>query len=139
MRYWKLDGEGGLILAFPAPTHPVSINKANTLHWAARARLLDPWQSIATVVTRQALGANFWPPVAVTIQAELPFRGNQKRDPHNYTGTVVKAIVDGIKKAGLIPDDTPEWATVLDSTLSIQKDKSRPLQARVHIRPRSTT
>lgn len=68
----------------------------------------------------------------------LPFRTAGRRDAHNYTGTVVKAVVDGLVRAGIVPDDTPEWVTVLDSEFSIQRDRAEPLTATVRIRPRET-
>jgi hypothetical protein len=49
-----------------------------------------------------------------TVQVAIPFRTNQRRDPHNYVGTVVKAIVDGLVRAGVWPDDNPDWVTVLE-------------------------
>lgn len=148
MKLWKLDGEGGLELTFPCPADPLSINEAHRLHWAPRRKRTDPWREWAYLTAASFLRANFWTPTPVTIQVVIPFRTNARRDPHNYVGTVVKAVVDGlgpgttgkkaVQGANLIPDDTPEWATVLEPVLDIQKDKTQPLTARVIIKPRST-
>jgi len=142
MKLWKLGGEGELTLTFPAPAEPLSTNAANRLHWAAKRKVTNPWRDLAIMVTRQALSAyarerEVWPTQAVNIHVTLPFRTRRTRDPHNYTGTVVKALVDGLVRGGLIPDDSPEWATVLEPSLDIQPDKTKPLQAQVHITPRS--
>jgi hypothetical protein len=128
-----------LTLAFLAPTEPVSTNRADRMHWAARKRRTDPWRDMAIVATRNALRRDWqgWEPQPVTIQVDLPFRTVRDRDPHNYVGTNVKAVVDGMVRGGLIPNDTPEWATIIEPTISIQTDKARPLLARVTIRPRS--
>lgn len=124
-------------LTFTAPTHPLSINRANGMHWAARERLLEPWRKAAWVTGHNARVCRLIDTgTPVTIQAVLPFRSAIRRDPHNYTGTVVKAVVDGIKTAGIIPDDTPEWVTVLDPELVIIRDKAEPLTATIRIRPR---
>lgn len=130
-----------LTLLFNAPTEPLSINKAHSLHWAARRRQTDPWRDLAVYITRRALRHDWsgWEPQPVTIQLTLPFRTAARRDPHNYVGTTVKAFVDGMVTGGLIPDDTPEWATILEPELEVQRDKTRPLKARVTIRLRSTT
>lgn len=48
---------------------------------------------------------------------QIPVRGRRRRDPHNYTGTVVKAIVDGLVDAGFWPDDTGEHVTIVDPML----------------------
>lgn len=142
-RYWGPGPDGELVLTFSAPTPPLSINKAHSLHWAARRKQTDPWRDTAIIVTRQARmqKARWWAafPQPVTIQMDLPFRTGVRKDPHNYVGTVVKATVDGLVTGGLIPDDTPEWATILEPTISVQRDKSHPLMVRVIIRPRSTT
>lgn len=142
----KIDPEGRLILSFPAPTVPLSINKARGRHWAANAKLTEPWRDMALVAMRQGLarqwvaapegGSGTWP---VSIQVELPFRTANHRDAHNYVGTNVKAVVDGLVRGGLVPDDTPEWVTVVDPALVIQRDKSEPLTARAIITPRSLT
>lgn len=43
------------------------------------------------------------------VQVEIPFTRHRRRDPHNYCGTIVKAIIDGLIHAGAWPDDTPEY------------------------------
>lgn len=130
-----------LTMGFAAPTEPLSINQAHSLHWAARRRRTDPWRDLAILLTRRMLQHDWkgWEPQPVTIQMTLPFRTAARRDPHNYVGTTVKAFVDGMVTGGLIPDDTPEWATILEPVLEVQRDKARPLTARVQIRLRSTT
>jgi hypothetical protein len=137
----KIDPGGRLILSFPAPTVPMSINKARGRHWAANRKLTEPWRDMAQVAMRQGL-ARWWAGREggpCSIQVELPFRTAAHRDAHNYVGTNVKAVVDGLVKGGLVPDDTPEWVTVVDPALVIQRDKSEPLTARVIITPRSLT
>lgn len=139
----KVDPEGRLILSFPAPTVPMSINKARGRHWRANAKLTEPWRDISILAMRQGL-ARLYAENALTrnarplyIQVELPFRTVNRRDPHNYVGTNVKAVVDGLVRGGLVPDDSPEWVTVVDPALVIERDKSEPLVARVIITPRS--
>lgn len=141
---WEMGAAGEMDLIFPAPRPPLSINAAHRLHWAKRRKETDPWRDMTWTVARGALAAyartrDAWPVQAVTIQVALPFRDRRRRDPHNYTGTNVKAVVDGLVRAGVIPDDSPEWATILEPRLSIQSHKPprQPLVARVTIRPRS--
>lgn len=130
-----------MYLDFTAPTVPLSSNEAARMHWAAKRKRTNPWRDLAIMLTLQALRTSWsaWEPQPVTIQLRLPFRTAARRDPHNYVGTVVKAFVDGMVKGGLIPDDSPEWATILEPVLEVQRDKARPLMARVTITPRSTT
>jgi hypothetical protein len=55
------------------------------------------------------------PPSFVTVS--IPFLTNHRRDPHNYVGTVVKAIVDGLVAMGAWKDDTAEYVTVKEPVL----------------------
>ena len=124
-------------LTFTAPTRPLSVNEGG--HWASKRRRLEPWKDAAWVSARNAIVTRaLGPTKPITVQVVLPFRGRARRDAHNYTGTVVKAVVDGLVRARLVPDDTPEWVTVLDPEFSIQPDKGEPLTATVRIRPRET-
>lgn len=144
MKLWESPAPGMLVVRFPAPAEPLSTNQAKGMHWGKERRYTDPWKDMALMVSRQALAGyarkrEAWPVQPVTIQTVLPFRVNRRRDPHNYVGTVVKALVDGLVRGGVIPDDAPEWATVTEPSLSIQPDKTQPLWARVTITPRSLT
>lgn len=124
-------------LTFTAPTRPMSINEGG--HWAKRRKRLEPWKDAAWVTAHNARVARLIDTgTPIAVQVVLPFRSRQRRDAHNYTGTVVKAVVDGLVRAQIVPDDTPEWVTVLDSEFSIQPDKGEPLTATVRIRPRRT-
>lgn len=138
-------------LTFTAPTRPLSVNRSNGMHYRARARLLDPWKDVAWALARNALiqeaarrremyknAAWRAVPAPITVQVVLPFRQANRRDAHNYTGTNVKAVVDGLVRAGIVPDDTPEWVTVLDPEFVIVRDKAEPLTATIRIRPRET-
>lgn len=124
-------------LTFQEPTHPLSVNASGS--WQKRRRLLTPWKDAAWAAAHakrvQATGAFQAEPI--TVQVVIPFRRNARRDPHNYTGTVVKAVVDGIVRARIVPDDTAQWVTVLDPEFSIQPDRGSALAATVRIRPRS--
>ena len=127
-----------LVLTFMAPSKPLSVNeRAAKGHWAARTARTKPWRTMAGWAARQALVGRDWKPGPVTIQVNLPFRTKRNRDPHNFTSTTVKAIVDGLVDGGVIPRDTPEWATILDPTISVQPDRTLPLNATITIRPRS--
>lgn len=73
------------------------------------------------------------------VKLDLGFRQNRRRDPHNYVGTVTKWVIDGLVRAGLWPDDNPEWVTVHQPVLTVHKgvSKNAPLPAAVLLKPRS--
>lgn len=106
-------------IKFPAPTHPLSVNESNRLHWATRRRRLQPWKKEAMYAWLEQVP--FWTPGPVVISVSLPFERNGRRDPHNYTSTVVKSIIDGLIEGGMCPDDTSDWVTVLDPLLIVDK------------------
>lgn len=109
-----------LTLSFEAPNTPLSINKANRMHWAAKKRLLDPWRDSTAMAWWEA--RNLWGEVKgkpCTVEVHLPFRTAQRRDPHNYSSTTIKAIIDSLVRQNVWPDDTPEWVTVIDSVIEV--------------------
>ena len=130
-------------LAFRQPSQPLSENKARGAHWASVKARLEPWKDAAWAVAHnhrvryvKGTAAQVWTARPITVQVVIQFRGTRRRDPHNYTGTVVKAVVDGLVRARLVPDDTADWVTVLDPVLEVQPEKRRPLTCTVRIRPR---
>lgn len=91
-------------IEFPPPAKPWSTNQDRNLHHLRRAELIKQWKGAARLLagylTRDRPGI---------VQVWIPFGDKRRRDPHNYCGTVVKAIIDGLVMAGVWPDDTPEW------------------------------
>lgn len=98
-----------------APAKPMSTNEANTMrHWAQKERRLKPWREVAFWESKnqkipQQVGGR-----KAVVKMTIPVRTNHVRDPANYVGTVVKATVDGMVKAGVWPDDSPEWVEVVE-------------------------
>lgn len=115
-----------VLLAIDLPTvpaAPLSMNEAKGMHWRKVRDRCDPWRDTVAWLGKQhrrtvhALIAEHGRPLAVRVT--IPFAVDRRRDAHNYTGTVVKAVIDGLQIAGWIADDTPEWVTVLDPILTV--------------------
>ena len=53
------------------------------------------------------------------VHLRIGFTTKRTRDPHNYCGTVLKAVVDGLVQAGVWPDDDPHWVGHRESELII--------------------
>lgn len=117
----------------PIPAEPLSLNKANKLHWAERRRLTDPWKHLAWATALQARLADALRQAPCTVTVHIPFPTNHRRDPHNYV-PVCKAVVDGLVKAGVWPDDNPAWVTVTEPVLV--HDPHHRVPAAVHLVPR---
>ncbi len=96
---------------FEPPDKPWSTNQDRTLHHHARADIIAEWKgraSLAWFSYCNGKGLDPGMPPSL-IRVHIPFRMDRVRDPHNYCGTVVKAIVDGLVHAGAWEDDTPEF------------------------------
>lgn len=107
---------------FPIPAvAAISTNQATGSAWQANRRKLAGWRAgvgwgwnlLPKAARAEVVGRRC--EVAVTI----PFATNRRRDPANYVGTVVKAIVDQLVEQGVWPDDSPEWVTVAEPTLVV--------------------
>ena len=114
-------------LRFPAPGVTVgqktwrawSTNDDRKLHWATRSKLVAAWRQAAFVAARQA---GVGPLPACVVEIAIPFPKAGRRDPMNYVGTCLKAVIDGLVDAGCWPDDTPEWVIITQPLLELGDD-----------------
>lgn len=100
---------------------------------------MAPWRDATWVRANNARVRNRVPwrgDRAIRVHVTIPFTEARRRDPHNYTGTVVKAIVDGLVLAKIVPDDTAEWVEVMDPTLVVGTTTS-PAFVRVTVTERN--
>lgn len=105
-----------LRIRVPYAGHPPSINVALRSFGTATAEACAPWRDNTITAARSYARRhrlNFPLPPSL-IRVTCPVATNIRRDPHNWTGTLTKACVDGLVRAHYWPDDTPEWVTVLD-------------------------
>lgn len=113
------------------------------MHWATVRMFKNQWKEAAGWAWRTASNAGIKAKYGValpafvdgleyvgvtTVTVEIPFPTKRRRDPHNYTGTVVKSIIDGLVAVGVWPDDTPEWVKVAEPVLV------KGTMCRVHLR-----
>ena len=106
-------------ISFLPPADVWSTNKDRNLHWAQRAKLVKAWRH-GSHVECSAAKLGELPPSLVTIH--IPFARNGRRDPMNYVGTVVKALIDGMVDAGCWPDDTAEFVEIRQPVLVVGGD-----------------
>jgi hypothetical protein len=102
-----------MLIELKQPNNPLSINEGNVMHWAQRKRRLDPWR-VSLIKAIEDLDFTDVKDKHCDVQVSLWFRTKHRRDPHNYTGTVVKVIIDTLVRSGVWPDDIPEYVRVLD-------------------------
>lgn len=103
-------------ISFHPPCRPWSVNERR--HWASESRDRKLWKAITRLRAEDYLLRHAIPGLPPSnVKVFIPFYGAGRRDPHNYTGTVVKAIIDGLVAAGCWTDDTAEFVTVIDPVL----------------------
>ena len=98
---------------FPPPVKPWSTNQDRNLHHMERAERVRLWKNTTRLLFRSqvAIEGITLPLPAGIVHVSIPFSDKRKRDPHNYCGTIVKAVIDGLVQGGAWPDDTPEFVT----------------------------
>jgi hypothetical protein len=94
-------------------------------------RRLEPWRELTHYAWVQCREKKLVKAKPCLFQIHLPFTDVRRRDPHNYSSTVQKAVIDALvdkyEKAptgetvrvweGCWPDDTPEWVKTLEPIL----------------------
>lgn len=94
------------------------MNQVRSWHWGKLRRHLDPWKLTAQVTwNNQYRRTNNLQAGPAWVQVCIPFDVARRRDPHNYVGTVVKAVIDGLVRAGAWPDDNPRWVRTVEPVL----------------------
>ncbi len=104
----------------PLPSTPWSTNDERKMHHMVRHGFVKAWKAATKMMYRSACnkaGRKYACDPAI-VRVTIPFRKGRRRDPHNYCGTVLKAVVDGLVEAGAWPDDTPEFVDHLQPVLS---------------------
>lgn len=124
--------EGEIVLTFPAPAEPVSMNDKDNREYG-RAR--QAWIEAAMyrwIEAHPGVGpAGRRAPCPAEVRVTLPFPASRRRDPINFARTV-KHVVDGLVYAGAWPDDTPDYVTQHIPTLVVG---DLPVVVRVTPRP----
>lgn len=101
---------------FYAPDKLMNLN--DRLHWAAKARLVRTWRNQAGWSALQLPKECRPMPGPILVDVELPVTRTGRRDGHNYAPTV-KAIIDGLVDAQVVPDDSTRWLATRDPTFVV--------------------
>lgn len=88
-----------------------STNQDRNLAPHARAKLIKAWKAetryhYVSYMNRLRRPHNLRPG---SVQVTIPLARKPTGDPHNYCGTVLKAVIDGLVLGGAWPDDGPEY------------------------------
>lgn len=97
MTHWTLN--------LPWATPPLTANQR--MHWAKRARTTRMIRNVATLLAKQQ---KIPPQNHITVKLTYTPQHKRRRDPSNLMPTQ-KALIDGLRDAHIVPDDTPEYVT----------------------------
>lgn len=111
-----------LNFVFQQPSTPLSINKANSMHWATKRRYMEPWRMCIRAAYIRYTILRELPIAPVVIEFQFTFPKNVRRDPHNYIAPLVKGLIDELVDLHLVPDDNAEWVSVVEPKLRVDKD-----------------
>lgn len=78
------------------------------LHWAKRARKTAAVRALAQAAAR---GTDQFQRATLSVLVHYPT--NTRADPHNVASTVIKAAIDGVVSAGVLPDDDDKHLTAV--------------------------
>jgi Holliday junction resolvase RusA-like endonuclease len=108
---------------FPLPDKPWSTNEDRNLHPKERAARILLWKNSTIMMVRSQSRTRTYvqdfPLEYGLVKITIPFTTNRRRDPHNYCGTVLKAVIDGLVKAGVFKDDAQGQVGHLDPELVV--------------------
>lgn len=114
-----------VVIEFDLPADPLNLNDADGSPGAMRSRRERKklWQDAAywgtcAAFPRVGPSGRAMPPC--TVHISIPVAGNRARDPHNWVLTS-KAVIDGITRAGVWPDDNADWVSHAEPTLRTVK------------------
>lgn len=107
-------------LTIPAPPPP-GINRQDTMHWAARARLRTRWRELAYGAWLEA-GRPVIDRPEVTVT--LYYSTRRHRDTDN-AAAAIKPIIDGLKGHAWPGDDDAETITLLPIRMAVDAEHPR--------------
>lgn len=94
----------------------IVLDLPRSLWWSANNR--HHWQvvrrkkaAVRALAKSAAMGAGRFERAVLDVQVHYPT--NAQADPHNVASTVLKAAVDGVVDAGVLPDDSSQHLTAV--------------------------
>ena len=107
--------EGEIVMRVPrhAPTE-LSLNRRRGRGWQAIRRVSNEWKDLGWTYGRHLAGHDVGvdlPLGSAVIAYDLNFKLNRGRDDDNFASPTMKPFRDGLVKAGVFVDDTPDHLT----------------------------
>lgn len=101
---------------------PPTLNQIKNMHWGTRRRLKELWQQEVAVAAIQAGRPKF---ERTKVQIVLFYDIKRKRDQDNLMGSAGKFLLDGLRYAGVIPEDDLETVVLPEIMVKIDRENPR--------------
>lgn len=100
---------------------PPTLNQIKNMHWGTRRRLKELWQQEVALAAVRAGRPKF---DKAEVQIVLYYDKARRRDQDNLMGSVGKMLLDGLRYAGVIPED--DLSTVVLPAIKVEIDRDNP-------------
>lgn len=111
------------VVTFVIPRQPPpSLNAMQRMHWAQRMEITDTWAEEIAVAAKEAGKPQF---KRAEVRLRLYYRTHRRRDADNAIGGPAKVILDGLRDAGVIPDDDTNTIRLLEPVIGVDKANPR--------------
>lgn len=100
---------------------PPTMNRIQSMHWAKRRKLKEMWQQEVAIATIAAGSPTF---KRARVQIILYYSAARRRDSDNVIAAAGKMLLDGLRYAGVIPDD--DQSTIELPEPMIELDRKNP-------------
>lgn len=115
----RCNAAGRTCWVFELPGVLVSLNRLLRVHWGSRRRYQKGFEEIAELVKRESE----IPPAKKKRELYIIQYRQKLLDKDNLYGSV-KPLVDALKKAGLLVDDSEEWLDLHPLQIQIDSNHS---------------
>jgi hypothetical protein len=109
----------------------VSLNAERSGHWSTRHRHTDAWRERTALTARQSLRRIDDDAFPIYVEA-FPVQKGKTPDAGNCYPTV-KAIVDGLRDAQIIPDDDPTYVQAIILQAPVRPTAGMPEHVTIHL------
>lgn len=100
------------------------LTQNDKMHWAARSRVTKQLRRLGYVIGREGRGVDVLCLQRARVEFEFAYPDRRRRDRHNLAPTV-KALMDGLIDAGLLPDDSDRFLdgphTIINDYLAMKR------------------
>lgn len=107
--------------AFTVPAVPPSLNGWIRTSIYSQAEVKANWEYMVWGLVNEKGNRCPRPLAHAEISARITFATKRKRDADNFGACLWKFTLDGLVKAGVIPDDTPEYVTTHAPEMAVGK------------------